>query len=163
MEKVGQPHTALFEAVENIAGGTGTALTISLLQNLDNPQHTIGRFRLSVTSAPRPVRIEQAPSAAIAAILAVAADQRNNDQQNELATYYRSISPELEPTRQQLAGIEKSRKDLESRIPSTLITASVAPRMVRVLRVVIGWMKQVKRSPRHFRQSSHPQPRQTCG
>ena len=134
MEKVGQPHSALFETVENIAGGTGTALTISLLQNLDNPQHTIGRFRLSVTSAPRPVRIEQAPPAAVTAILAVAADQRNNDQQNKLAAYYRSISPELEPTRQQLAGIEKSRKDLESRIPSTLITASVAPRMVRVLR-----------------------------
>ena len=44
MEKVGQPNSAVFETAQNIAGGEGSTLTISMLQNLDNPQHTIGRF-----------------------------------------------------------------------------------------------------------------------
>ena len=40
------------------AGGEGSSMTISLLQNLDNPQHTIGQFRISATKAARhrPVR-----------------------------------------------------------------------------------------------------------
>lgn len=134
MEKVGQPQTAVFETVSDIAGGENSSLTISLLQNLDNPQHTIGRFRLSVATSPRPIRADQAPPPNIAALLAIAADQRNDAQKNELAAHFRSITPTLDAARSQLAEREKARKDLEARIPSTLITASVQPRMVRVLK-----------------------------
>jgi hypothetical protein len=134
MEKVGQPQTAVFETVSDIAGGENSSLTISLLQNLDNPQHTIGRFRLSVATSPRPVRVNQAPPPNIAAVLAIATDKRNEAQKNELAAHYRSIAPALDATRRQLAETEKTRKDLDSRIPSTLITATVQPRMVRVLK-----------------------------
>ncbi|MBC7819487.1 MAG: DUF1549 domain-containing protein, partial [Planctomycetaceae bacterium] len=134
MEKVGQPQIAVFETVNDIAGGENSALTISLLQNLDNPQHTIGRFRLSVATSPRPVRVDQAPPPNIATLLAIAADRRNDVQKNELAAYYRSISPTLDAARKQLAERENARKELESRIPSTLITAAVQPRMVRILK-----------------------------
>ena len=134
MEKVGQIHSAVFETAEELTTEPGTSLTVSLLQNLDNPHHTIGRFRLSVTAAPRPVRVDQSPPPAIAAILAMSVDQRNESQKNELAAYYRSIAPLLESTRQQLAATEKKRKELDARIPSTLVTASVMPRMVRILR-----------------------------
>lgn len=134
MEKVGQPQVAVFETVSDIAGGEGSSLTISLLQNLDNPQHTIGRFRLSATTAPRPIRAGDAPPPNISALLAIAADQRNDAQKNELAAYYRSIAPALDGARKHLADRENARKDLDARIPSTLITASVQPRMVRVLK-----------------------------
>ena len=134
MEKVGQPQVAVFETVSDIAGGEGSSLTISLLQNLDNPQHTIGRFRLSATTAPRPIRAGDAPPPNISALLAIAADQRNDAQKNELAAYYRSIAPTLDGARKHLADRENARKDLDARIPSTLITASVQPRMVRVLK-----------------------------
>jgi hypothetical protein len=134
MERVGQPHVAVFETVKDLAGGAGSSLTISLRQNLDNPQHTIGRFRLSAATAPRPVKASDAPPANIAALLAVAADQRNDAQKNELAAYYRSISPQLDPARKQLAESEAARKALDARIPSTLVTASAAPRMVRILK-----------------------------
>ena len=87
-----------------------------------------------MTSSPRPVRVDQSPPPNIGKILEVAAEQRTDDQRNQLATYYRTIAPILEPTRQQLAGLEKNRKELDARIPSTLITASVAPRMVRILK-----------------------------
>ena len=134
MEKVGQPHVAVFETVKDVAGGEGSSLTISLLQNLDNPQHTIGRFRLSVATSARPIRADQAPPPNIAALLAMAVDQRNDAQKNELAAYFRSISPQLDSARKQVAELEKSRKDLDAVIPSTLVTASVQPRMVRVLK-----------------------------
>ena len=134
MEKVGQPNAAVFETSADLTVEAGSSFTISLLQNLDNPQHTIGRFRLSVTTAPRPVRVDLSPPPQIQTILAIAADQRSDTQKNELAAYYRSIAPSLEPVRQQLATYEKDRKDLDARIPSTLVTASVTPRMVRILR-----------------------------
>lgn len=134
MEQVGRPHAAIFETTEDVTVSPGSSLTISLLQNLDNPQHTIGRFRLAVTNSPRPVRMDQLPPPAIASILKIPADQRNEQQKADLAAHYRSIAPSLEPTRQQLAALEKSRAELDARIPSTLITASVAPRMVRILR-----------------------------
>lgn len=134
MEKVGQANSAVFEAATNVVGGEQSGLTVSLLQNLNNPQHTIGRFRLSVTTAPRPVRADQIPPTEIAKILEIAVEQRSEAQRLQLAEHYRSFAPLLEPVRQQLAGLENNRKDLEARIPSTLITASVQPRMVRVLK-----------------------------
>ncbi len=134
MEKVGQPQIAVFETVNDIAGGESSTLTISLLQDLDNPQHTIGRFRLSVATSPRPIRADQSPPPNIAALLAIAADQRTDAQKNELAAYYQSFAPALDAARKQLAERENARKELDSRIPSTLITASVQPRMVRILK-----------------------------
>ncbi|RLT08300.1 MAG: DUF1553 domain-containing protein [Planctomycetota bacterium] len=134
MEKVGQPQTAVFETVSDIAGGESSTLTISLLQNLDNPNHTIGRFRLSVATSPRPIRADQAPPPNIAALLAIAAGQRNDTQKNELAAHFRSTAPALDAARKQIAERETARKEMDARIPSTLITASVQPRMVRILK-----------------------------
>ena len=134
MEKVGQPQTAVFETVSDIAGGESSTLTISLLQNLDNPNHTIGRFRLSVATSPRPIRADQAPPPNIAALLAIAAGQRNDAQKNELAAHFRSTAPTLDAARKQIAERENARKEMDARIPSTLITASVQPRMVRILK-----------------------------
>ncbi len=134
MEKVGQPHAAVFETVQDLTVADGGSLTIELLQNLDNPNHTIGRFRVSVATSPRPIRADQGLPPNIAVLLAIATDQRNEAHRNELATYFRSIASALDATRKQLVDAEKGRKDFETRIPSTLITASVQPRMVRVLK-----------------------------
>jgi hypothetical protein len=134
MEKVGQTQAAVFETAHDIASGESASLTISLLQNLENSQHTIGRFRLSATSSARPVRVDQSIPPQINAILSVVPEQRSSEQKLELATYYRSIAPALDASRQKLAAIEKERSELDAKIPRTLVTAAVQPRMVRVLR-----------------------------
>ena len=134
LDKVGQSQTAVFEAVNDIAGGENSTLTISLLQNFNSPQHTLGRFRLFVATSPRPIRADQVSPPNIAALLAIAADQRNDAQKSELAAHYRSIAPALDAARKQLSERESARKELEARIPSTLITASIPPRMVRILK-----------------------------
>jgi hypothetical protein len=132
LDHAGRPNVAVFEAAQPIPGGDGSSLTIQLLHNSDHPQHALGRFRLSVTSYPLPVGVPQIPPANIAEILAVA--DRNETQRNELAAYYRSIAPALEPQRAKLKELEQARAALDQQIPITLVTNAVAPRMVRVLK-----------------------------
>lgn len=134
MEKVGQPQAAIFETAQDLSLDAGSSLVVQMLQNLDNPQHTIGHFRLSVTTAARPVRSATSLSAPLAAILAIPAAERSEVQQRELAAHYRTVAPLLEPVRQELAALEKSRQALDSGIPTTLITAAVMPRPVRILK-----------------------------
>ncbi|MFM7843634.1 MAG: PSD1 and planctomycete cytochrome C domain-containing protein [Planctomycetota bacterium] len=133
MEQVGQAHSAVFETAENIAGGPGSALIITIAQRHENPQHTLGKFRLSVTTAARPLKAGSALPPPISAVLNLAADQRTEANQRELAAHYRSIAPALDATRTELKQAEAGRVELEKRIPTTLVTVSVKPRTVRVL------------------------------
>ena len=133
LEKVGQPQTAVFETVAPISAGTDRRLTLTLAQNLDNSQHTIGRFRVSVTRSAKPVRLDLSLPANVNDALQIAVEQRSEEQRKTVAAYYRSISPVLDSTRRLLARYEAERKELDAKIASTLITASVTPRMVRVL------------------------------
>lgn len=133
MEQVGQAQTAVFEAQADLSLEEGATLTLQLLQNLDNPHHTIGRFRLSVTTAPRPLKANDLPPA-IAKLLIIPSADRTDAQRTELATHYRSIAPLLEPHRQELVALEKSRQQLDATIPISLTTETVPPRMVRVLK-----------------------------
>ncbi len=133
MEKVGQAHVAVFEMKTNLTLGEGQTLSVSLWQNLDNPRHTLGRFRISVSTSDRPVHASDSLPAQLAAIINLPADQRTEAQSSELAAWYRSVAPGLETVRAQLADLEKARMDLDAKIPTTLITEAVAPRMVRIL------------------------------
>ncbi len=71
--------------------------------------------------------------AEIQKILETPITSRDAKESEQLAAHYRSIAPQLESTRKQLAELRKQRSDADSQIPTTLITVSVAPRTVRVL------------------------------
>ncbi len=133
MEKAGQANFAVFETTADLTLKDGATLTVSMAQNLDNPGHNIGCFRLSVATAARPVKASDAPPANVSAILAAAAEQRTEAQKAELAAYYRTMAPALSPVRAQLAEEEKQRAALDAEIPSSLVTEAVSPRMVRIL------------------------------
>lgn len=133
MEQVGRPHTAVFETAENFSLPLGSKLVIELQQNHDNPTHTIGRFRLSFTTAPRPIKATDSLPADLAAIAMTPIDKRTAEQEAKLAAHYRTLAPLLEPIRKQVAELEQRRTALERVIPTTLITKSVAPRPIRVL------------------------------
>ena len=133
MEKAGQPNFAVFETAADLTLREGSKLKIVMAQNLDNPQHNIGCFRLSVATSPRPIQATDAPPASLTAVLAVAAEQRTDTQKLELATFYRSIAPLLNPIRDELVTLEKKRGELDAAIPSSLVTEAVTPRMVRIL------------------------------
>jgi hypothetical protein len=89
---------------------------------------------LLATTAPRPVQADgMGLPRNVRDLLAVAAVDRNDPQKAELAAYYRTIAPELQPVRERLATLQKQRDDLNRQIRITLVTVAVEPRMVRVL------------------------------
>jgi hypothetical protein len=84
----GKDHRAVFEVLDDVEFKGGTRLVLTLDQQHDD-QHTIGKFRISATSAVRPLNYPKLPEN-IVAVLAVASDARSEVQKAELADYYRS-------------------------------------------------------------------------
>lgn len=132
MEQAGQPNSAVFEFATSI-NGISQRLVLRLDQNLDNPQHNLGHFRISVTSETPPVAAQAALPSAIATILRVKSEERSPEQIENLAKHYRTITPLLAEERKQLASLEKELEQLNNSITTTLVTATVQPRMIRVL------------------------------
>lgn len=134
LPEVGKPQNAVFEAKADFVGEDDTVITIVLHQNLDNPNHVLGHFRLAVTTSPRPVVAEGAGmTPEIQAIVTLAVDKRSAEQKAKLAAYYRGIAPALTATRAELASVEQQKTALVQSMPSTLVTVKVAPRPIRVL------------------------------
>jgi mono/diheme cytochrome c family protein len=85
--EVGKPHTAIFELAEPLAITGEMTLTVELKQ-LHGRQHLIGRPRISVTSAAKPIPLD-GPSlpAEFASILTTPTDQRTDRQRADLAAF----------------------------------------------------------------------------
>jgi Protein of unknown function (DUF1553)/Protein of unknown function (DUF1549)/Planctomycete cytochrome C len=113
----GKAHTAVFETKQDVGGDGGSTLTFVLEQNYGG-QHTLGRFRISATTSPRPVRLGGLPDN-IAKLMAVPADKRTQQQKDEVAKYHRSIAPELKASRDMLAALQKELAAIKP--PSTLV------------------------------------------
>jgi hypothetical protein len=114
---MGKPHVAVFETKEDVVLDGGTVLTVVLEQNYGG-KHILGRFRISVTTSPRPVKATLLPEN-IVQVLATPADKRTVAQKDELAKYYRSIAPDLAATRDQIAALQK--QDAAIQVPTTLV------------------------------------------
>src|SRR5690606_8108030 len=83
-------------------------LVFRLDQRFQSPQHLLGKFRLSVTADANVQRRLKVPRE-ILAIVDLPAEQRSDAQREQLAAYYRSIAPALQPLRNEIARLEKSR------------------------------------------------------
>jgi hypothetical protein len=103
--RTGQSHTAVFQLRDPVAAPG--VFAIHLAQNFPDGQHTLGRFRISVTNAPRPVSIGQPER--IAQILAVPGGKRTARQKADLLAHYRRIDPEF---KQRSAALAEARKPL---------------------------------------------------
>ncbi len=69
----------------------------------------------------------------IADILKVAPDKRTEKQKQDLAAYYRTIAPALEPTRKQLAELQRQFDAVNQKVVKTMVTTATEPRTVRIL------------------------------
>jgi len=134
LDEAGRANHAVMELKSDLQLAEGETLSVELRQNHPNPGHLLGRFRLLATTAPRPVKADGTGLPRnVRDLLAVAAADRNDQQKAELAAYYRTIAPELQPVRERLANLQKQRDELNRQIRITLVTVAVEPRMVRVL------------------------------
>lgn len=84
--QVGKVQTAIYETKADLGVAGGTLLKITLDQKFGG-MHTIGNFRIAVTSSPRPVKLPTLPDE-IARILKIPMEKRTPDQQGRLLTQY---------------------------------------------------------------------------
>lgn len=120
MGNTGNPAAAYFEFAEPL--GEDATVTVQLTQNYGT-NHTLGKFRLSATTAPKPIRAPNAgvPADVLAAIK-VAPAQRTAEQTALLLKHFRSIAPQLRETREQLTAKQKERADFEKSLPHCLVS-----------------------------------------
>ena len=85
--EVGKPHSAVFEFSEPLLVAAETTLTVELKQ-LHGGGHLIGRPRISITSAAKPIPLDgQSLPAEVASVVTTPADQRTDRQRADLATF----------------------------------------------------------------------------
>jgi hypothetical protein len=90
----GVAHVAIFELATPIANAEGATLTFTLDQQFPGKDHSIGKFRLSVTTSKGPFKLEGPPEA-IAKTLNTAPEQRTPEQKTQLTNYFRSLDQHL--------------------------------------------------------------------
>jgi hypothetical protein len=89
----GKPQEALFQIAKPIGDGKGTILTFNLDQRFGG-DHSIGKFRLSVTTSKAPLSLA-GPPAHLAGLLTIDLDKRTPQQKAALESAYRAQDNEL--------------------------------------------------------------------
>ncbi len=92
--QMGKDHVLVAETKEAIGHEGGIRLTLTLVHNYVDGKHAIGKFRISLTASPQPLRMQGLPEN-IAAIIATPAEERSDEQRTTLTNYFRSLDGEL--------------------------------------------------------------------
>ncbi len=103
---IGSPHQLVLLADDAVEVPAGSRLTLTLEQQSVHAHHTLGRFRVSATADERTGAWATTPAAVIEA-LAVPSAARSQDQQNQIAAFYRTIAPQLAGQRQRAAELRQ--------------------------------------------------------
>lgn len=100
--QTGISHWVIFQLKEPIAHEGGTVITFKLLQRFNQVDHTLGRFRLSATTAPKASVINGLVDE-YRTILEQPIKNQNAKQKEVLLKYYRYADPEMQKKQQMLA------------------------------------------------------------
>ncbi|MGH9837871.1 MAG: DUF1549 domain-containing protein [Blastocatellia bacterium] len=115
-----QPRKAVFTLDKPITNDDGTILTFYLSQkhggwnNNDNQQHSLGRLRLSITTAPNPVA-DPLP-AGVREILAVPRERRTPAQTQTVFSYWGATVAEWREANEQIAALWKQHPEGASQL-----------------------------------------------
>lgn len=131
LPEFGRPHTALFQIRSPLASEAEATLSCKLSCQFGR-QHTLGRFRLSVTTAAssqlRPLPDE------IRALLQKPAEQRNDGEKQKLAAYHRDQDAEYVAAKKRSDDARGERERFERALPRTMVMRERAqPRDTTVL------------------------------
>jgi len=129
-----EPQSLFVQLAEPFGEGSATPLTVTLRQHYGE-NHVLGRFRVSATTQPLPLRLPKSrPPVEIANILRRDPATRDADQQAKLTAHFKSVTPLLADLRTRLAAAGKAAADYEATIPTCLTSVSMSqPRTVRFL------------------------------
>ncbi|HEY2341770.1 MAG TPA: PSD1 and planctomycete cytochrome C domain-containing protein, partial [Chthoniobacteraceae bacterium] len=120
MGNTGNPATAYFQFEKPlVAEGSVTVV----MQQRYGDNHTIGKFRLSATTAAGSI---EAPNAGIPpevlAAAKLAPEQRTAEQRAKLAEQFHAVAPELAPLRAKISETQKERDDFDKAIGRCLVS-----------------------------------------
>jgi len=108
----GQAHALTLISKAAIEVPAGSTLQVTIEQQSNHANHTLAHFRLSTTSESRVEEWAKTPAAVVDALRTEVAGR--TPQQSDLITqHYLSIAPLLDPTRKQLAAVQKQLSDLK--------------------------------------------------
>jgi hypothetical protein len=103
--QVGQNHTATFELASPLEGAKSQRLELVIHQNFVDGQHSLGKFRVSVTDSPAPLNLGL--PAAISEILAKSADKRTDAERDTLLARLRDEDKGHQELAAKLAEVQK--------------------------------------------------------
>ena len=106
--ELGKDHVAVFELAEPLTGAGSRQLTFTLNFQYQDGQHSLGKFRISVTTAKPPLLLNGPPKE-IVAILEVPPGERKPPQKKQLLDYFRTVDPDL---KQHQAALNKAQAPL---------------------------------------------------
>ena len=129
--EVGRAHEAVFDFAEPIDFENGTLLNVELEQGIGN-RHTIGLFRLSLTSESRPPRARPTLSDELDTIRRKPLAARTAAESAALETHFLSLAPPLEPIRKEIERLEACRPE-----PARTLVMRERPRP-RGTRILLG-------------------------
>ncbi len=121
-----------FELEQPIFGEKTVTL---LLRQIAGDNQTLGRFRVSATSAPKPVRAPNVQfPAEIISVLNAPVEKRTDPQKVKLARHYRAVAPEFAAAREAITAAQLEQSEYEKNVAHCLVsTSSEAKRTVRIL------------------------------
>jgi Protein of unknown function (DUF1549)/Protein of unknown function (DUF1553)/Planctomycete cytochrome C len=152
-----QPHSAYFIPATSSSEWKASRVTVQLEHRFQTAYHTLGKFRLSVTTSPHALPRLSVPSELLA-VIDLPREQRSSEQAAKLAAYYRTLAPALEPLREKIAQLEKTRPA----IPTVPVMLELSAEKRRTTKVMVKGNFQMTgetveaRVPKNF----HPLPRE---
>jgi hypothetical protein len=133
MPSFGKAHEAIVAFAAPFADAPETAtLTFRLRSRSPHPQHTLGRFRLSITNAPQHL-LHPLPDE-VKAALAITPANRDAAQQKTIRDFHLATHPKLAASNRHLTAAKDARKKAEDALPKTMVMRERAePRETFVL------------------------------
>ncbi len=148
--QTGVTRTALFELKDPLTRDGASDLFFKLDQQYSGRDHTIGRFRISVTTQPLPLDFGLPQD--IQQIVRTPADQRSEEQVQALVEHLKNIDPELQKLRKALAEAEKPRPEdtrlveLRGKLQEARQPLPIDPQMARLDRAMELSQQQLENS-----------------
>jgi hypothetical protein len=146
--ELGQDHSAVFELVTPLEAARNGVLELTIHQNYTDSQHSLGRFRISLTDAPSPLAFGLPPE--IAASLAKPAEQRSDAERNALLELVRKSDEQYKKLQAELAREQQALPDdprlkqLESELANAQEALPVDMKLQRLRRAVALSEEQLK-------------------
>ncbi|TWT39487.1 DUF1549 and DUF1553 domain-containing protein [Blastopirellula retiformator] len=109
--KFNQNHVAIYETADDAGFAEGTNLTVRMNFQYPDSNHLLGKFRVSVTTSPRPLHLKSSLPEEIQQILAVPSADRSEEQTNRLSEHYRSRDVRLKQLQDKVAKLAELEKN----------------------------------------------------